>query len=103
MESKFNPITKEDEARVLAFDDLEQDERQAELDRMHVRALVGNNQTIYDKVGAEFEKEVKEDLCLAIDVIEAVNEAGGYALIVGGYARDMVLNNFGYQIKPKDI
>src|SRR3989344_2084616 len=103
MESKFNPITTEDEARIIAFDDFEKGEQQTELDRLHVRALIENTQTIYDKASAEQSQEMKEDLLRAIELMEAVRAEGGAALIVGGYARDEVLRNLGEEITSKDL
>jgi tRNA nucleotidyltransferase (CCA-adding enzyme) len=104
MKEQFNPISEEDRAAVLQFDTLEKAEKNAELDRLHTRALLENTSTIYEKADAEQEQEMHEDLFLATEVMEAVQAAGGTALVVGGYARDMVLKNLGHEgIISKDL
>ncbi|MBU0531717.1 MAG: hypothetical protein ABIG32_02810 [Candidatus Uhrbacteria bacterium] len=46
---------------------------------------------------------MKKQLELTKQIAEAVREAGGRALIVGGYARDSVMRELGWQIESKDI
>ena len=40
---------------------------------------------------------------LASNIAEAVKNEGGLALVVGGYARDKVLQKLGHKLTPKDI
>lgn len=46
---------------------------------------------------------MKKQLELTKQIAEAVREAGGRALIVGGYARDSVMRELGWHIESKDI
>ena len=50
-----------------------------------------------------FEAERREDMQLAIAIAEAARREGGYALIVGGYTRDVVLQRMGHDVVPKDL
>ncbi len=103
MNETFNTITDADKVELLRFEELDEAEKSAELDRIHTRALLESTSTIYEKIDPEQEEEMNEDLFRATEVIEAVRAEGGMALIVGGYARDMVLKNLGHDIVSKDL
>jgi len=45
----------------------------------------------------------KEQMKVVIEIAERVDRASGRALIVGGFARDEVLNKLGYDVEPKDL
>lgn len=51
----------------------------------------------------EQDPSFRDDLRLALDIAEAVKAFGGQAFVVGGYSRDLIMRDFGYELSSKDI
>ena len=100
---KFNPATPEDLQRREEFDTLSEEKKKPELDRLHEQALIENVDNFYKIIDRETDSERKEELELSLKLCEKIKELGGLALVVGGFARDIALDKFGYNLKPKDI
>src|SRR3989338_2126434 len=100
---KFNPATPEDLQRREEFDTLSKEKKKPELDRLHEQALIENVDNFYKIIDRETDSERKEELELSLKLCEKIKELGGLALVVGGFARDIALDKFGYNLKPKDI
>ena len=73
------------------------------MEQIEEQAFLENAPSFYKKIDSEKDEKQKELLELTVKICEAVKEAGGKALIVGGYARDEVLQKLGYEVKSKDI
>ena len=88
---KFNPVTENDLKRRDEFDTLSPEEQTREINRLHDGVDIENVDSFEKLLETETDPEFREDLKLALKVCKAVKEAGGLALIVGGFVRDATL------------
>ena len=100
---KYNPVEKANLEARTRFDVLDEEGKKQEVDRLNEQALIENADSFSKMIEKETDPEKKEELELALKVCEMVKERGGLALVIGGFARDAVLNKFGYTLKPKDV
>src|SRR3989344_4698952 len=100
---KYNPVEKANLEARTRFDVLDEEGKKQEVDRLNEQALIENADSFSKMIEKETDPEKKEELELALKVCEMEKERGGLALVIGGFARDAVLNKFGYTLKPKDV
>ena len=96
-------IIKEYQKEREKFEALSLEKKGTEVERLKEEAQLENAPSFYDKLEEEIDEKQKEQLELTVKIAEAVKEAGGTALVVGGFARDEVLKKFGCDVQPKDI
>ena len=89
-------------ANLDRFNPAEEAQRGEAVD-VYKKAHIENAEKFSKLLENETDPEQIKDLEMAIRVAEAVKEKGGVALVVGGFARDVALRKFGYELKPKDI
>lgn len=62
-----------------------------------------NRKKFRDLISEQSDPKQKENLELVLRIAEVIKAAGGRALVVGGYPRDLILRDLGYNIEPKDL
>lgn len=101
---KFIPMTSADRRRREKLEALPEAEQKTAINRVHERALLENARSFYDILKMEPEKiPNREQIALALKIAEAVKEQGGWAVVVGGWARDEVFTRLGHKTEPNDV
>ncbi len=103
MKEKFDPIDKKVFRDGASFEELSASEKSKEIASAEARAWLENTPTLKKKAEVVKSEQEQKDLFLVADIAETIKAADGYALIVGGYARDEALKKFGYNLEYKDI
>ncbi|MDP1689085.1 MAG: HDIG domain-containing protein [bacterium] len=103
MKEKFDPINKKTIEERERFESMTETKKEEHIDELHERALLENVLPLRQKAESLKNKTESKDLNLVADIAELIRDKGGLALIVGGYARDEVLNESGYELEPKDL
>lgn len=103
MEKQFDPVTQQDIEDRKNFDNLSFVDKRVEIDRLHERGARESVPSFYEKLEHEQNGRQRELLRSSTEVAEAIDQAGGLALVVGGYARDEALRKFGQETESKDI
>lgn len=98
-----NHLIEEIQKEREGFEKLPADEKEKEMEKDRERARLENAPSFYAKIETEEDQKLKEQMNLTVKIAEAIKEAGGTALVVGGFARDEVLKKIGYDVESKDI
>jgi len=103
MNEQFDPVTRKHVTERETFESASREEQQHVVERLHEKGARENAPNFYEKLEHEQDEKQRELLRLSIDIAEAVDQRGGLALVVGGYARDEALRKFGFEVGSKDI
>lgn len=89
--------------RKQRFLDMDADKRQEAIDAQHDRANLELGPNFYELMERETDEKMREAYRMTLEIAKAVEAAGGKVLVIGGFVRDTVLNQFGHQVKSKDV
>ena len=90
-------------SRLEKFDPADNSDRIDNIEAAHEQALLKHTESFFELQEKEQDIETKKEFAKVLEISQAVSEQGGLVLVVGGFARDMVLRKFGYDVDPKDI
>jgi len=102
-ERKFNQLKQAKEDAVSEAASFEGEELSVAPGEIGHEVSADKAGSFYNKLESAHDEKQKERLRVTIAIVEAVQEAGGRALVVGGYVRDEVLARLGQEIRSKDI
>lgn len=100
---RFDPIIEKDLEKRKQFEELSKDEQVGEVAALHEYVWFEKGMGFREKAELETDEKNKERLLLTLDIVEAVRQAGGLGLVLGGYVRDEVMRRLGSDVKTKDL